>query len=154
MLRKALVFLGIPLGIALVVFGGMAALNASNLQSQSKVVEAAITQSRTSEQNGYEIQYEFRVDNGTTVYSHADETGRRNLWVTVAQKPAGNTVSVRYLPSDPWVNRLVSDTSNPSESALVALGAGALFVCVGLFLLVSDIREWRSGRSPKASAGP
>ena len=152
MLKWILIILGIPLGIALVILGGIAALSASSLQSQGKVVEATVTQSRTGDQNAYEIQYEFRVDNDPTVYSDSDGTGRRNLWVAVSQKPAADTVEVRYLPSNPWENRPVNATSNPMESASVGLGAGVLFVCVGLLLLVSEIRSRLRKRSPQASA--
>lgn len=152
MIRLLLVFLGIPLGIALAVYGGIGAVNASGLQSQGKVVEATITQSKTGEQNAYEIQYEFRLGDGATAYSHSDETGRRNLWVTVSEKPTANTVEVRYLPSNPWVNGLANGTSSSLGSALTALGVGVLFACVGLFLLISDIRRWLRKRSPQASA--
>jgi len=34
MLRPLLVFVGIPFGIALVIFGGVSAVNASQMQSQ------------------------------------------------------------------------------------------------------------------------
>ena len=152
MIKVVLVFLGIPFGIALVVFGAASALNASSLQSRGKVAEATITQSQTSEQNAYEIKYEFRLGNGPTVYSHSDELGRQNLWDTVSVKPTGTTVQVRYLPSDPWVNRAVTDPSKPVESALTAVGAGVFIAGMGLLLLVSDIRAWRRKRSPTASA--
>jgi hypothetical protein len=152
MIRAALVFLGIPFGIALVVFGAVSAVNASSLQSQGKVVQATVTQSQTDDQNAHEIRYEFRVSNGAAVYSHGDETGRRNLWVTVSEPLTAKTVEVRYLPSDPWVNLPVSSKSDPLQSALVALGVGVLLVCVGGLLLVSDIRSWRRKKAPKASA--
>ena len=152
MIKLLLVFIGIPAGIALAIFGGMAAVNASSLQSQGKVVDATVTKSQTSDQNASEIQYQFRVGTAGAAYSHSDETGRRNLWETVSVMPAGKTVQVRYLPSNPWVNRAVSDTSNPVESAFVALGVGVLLVVVGLFLLIADIRAWRKKRAPQPGA--
>jgi len=91
----------------------------------------------------------FRVGNGATAYSHSDETGRRNLWVTLPAKTTSTTVQVTYLPSDPWVNSPVSVASSSSGSALTGLGAGVLFVCVGLFFLVSDIRGRLRKRSPR-----
>jgi len=89
MLRAALVFLGIPFGVALVVFGGVSALNAASLQSEGKVVQATITQSQKDDQGAPEIRYEFRLSNGATVYSHGDETGRRNRWVNVSARIHG-----------------------------------------------------------------
>jgi len=151
MFRAVLVFLGIPLGIALVIFGGASALNASSLQSQGKVVQATVTQSQTDDQNAPEIRYEFRLGNGATVYSAGDETGRRNLWVNVSEIPAAKTIEVRYLPSDPWVNLPVSSKSDSLQSSLVALGVGVVLALVGGLLLASDIRSWRMKRASRAS---
>jgi hypothetical protein len=153
MLRAVLVFLGIPLGIALVVFGGVSALNAASLQSQGKVVQATITQSQKDDQGAPEIRYEFRLSNGATVYSHGDETGRRNLWVNVSEAPSGKTVEVRYLPSNPWVNLPANATSNPLQSSLVALGVGVVLVLMGGLLLISDIRSRRRKKATQGSAG-
>jgi len=91
----------------------------------------------------------FRVGNGATAYSHSDETGRRNLWVTLPAKATSTTVQVAYLPGDPWVNSPVSVASSSSGSALTGLGTGVLLVRVGLFFLVSDIRSRSRKRSPR-----
>lgn len=154
MLKWLLIIVGIPFGIFMVVIGAIAALSASDMQSQGKVIEATVTQSRTGDQNAYEIQYEFRVDNDPTAYYHSGGSGGTNLWVAVSPRPATDTVEVRYLPSNPWENRPVNGTSNPMESASVGLGAGALFVCAGVLLLVSEIRSRRRKRSPQPSASP
>jgi hypothetical protein len=152
MLKWLLIVLGIPVGIALVVIGAMSAVNASNMQSQGKLIEATITQSQADQSNGWEIKYEFRVGNGATLYSHSDETGRKNLWVTVAQKPTANTAQIKYLPSDPWVNDLASGGSNSMGSALTGLGVGVLLTCIGVFLLASEIGRRRKKKVAKAVA--
>jgi hypothetical protein len=149
MLRAALVYLGIPFGTALVVLGGVSALNAANLQSQGKVVQATITQSQTDDQNAQEIRYEFRVAN--VAYSHGDETGRRNLWVDVSHQPTGKMLDVRYLLGNPWVNA-PADAPSSLESALVPLGVGVVLVLLGGLLLASDIRRRPKKRSPLPSA--
>ena len=150
MLKWLLIIVGIPFGIFLIVIGAMSAVNASTLQNQGKLVEATITQSQADQSNAWEIKYEFRVGNGATVYSSGEATGRKNLWVTVSQKPTANTVQVRYLPSDPWVNDLA--TENRMESALTGLGAGVLFILMGGFLLISDIMARQKKKAAQARA--
>jgi hypothetical protein len=150
MLRVLLVFVGIPAGIALAIFGGMAAVNAANLQSQGKLVQATVTQSQTDENHALEIKYKFRVAGGSGVYTHADETGRKDLWVNVS-KPAGTSTQVRYLPSNPWVNIPVDTTSKPLESDLTAAVAGALIAIVGISLAASDISKMRKRKASVAS---
>lgn len=152
MLKWFLVIVGIPFGIFLVVLGAIAALSASDMQSQGKVVAATVTQSRTGDQNAYEIQYAFHVDNAPTAYYYSGGSGGTNLWVAVSPKPATDTVEVRYLPSNPWENRPVSGTTNPWESASIGLGAGALFVCSGVLILVFEIRSRRRKRSAQPTA--
>ena len=152
MLKLLLVFLGIPIGIALIVIGGISVLNESNLQSHGKMVEATVTQTQTNDQNTYDIRYEFHLNNDATAYSSSDAMGRRNLWETVPVLPTGKTVQVKYLPGNPWVNHPVSDTSNRVESASIGLGTGVLLALVGLFLLASDTRSWLKKRSSQVSA--
>ena len=107
MFRLIVVFLGIPLGLFLIIFGGMGVIQEINLSSQGKIVEATITDTQTytnsNGQDNYEVRYQFTV-NGTT-YSHANSTGRQNLSVILPDQTANNTLEVIYLPGNPWVNR-------------------------------------------------
>jgi hypothetical protein len=152
MLRVIAILLGVTLGPFLIVAGGIGAVNELGLQNQGKVIAATITNSRTTDQNDYEVQYAFHLSNGAAAYSAADSLGRRNLWVTLSGKPAANSVNVKYLPGNPWVNRLANPDSNPLESVLTGLGVGLLLTCVGVLLLVSGIRKWRKARPPKAAS--
>ena len=152
MFRALLIYLGIPVGVALAIIGGLAAFNAASLQSQGRVVNAKITQSQTDDNDAYEIKYEFRVAGGATTYTHSDETGRRNLWVTLANNAGGTTTPVRYLPSNPWVNAPMNTTADPMQGAFAGLGVGVLLAVVGVSLLVSDINRRRHSRAPAAIA--
>ena len=151
MLRPLLVFVGIPFGIALVIFGGVSAVNASQMQSQGKLVEATITQSQMDENKAPEIKYSFQLAGDARTYTHGDESGGRNLWVNVPEKPAGTTTQVRYLPSNPWVNSPVDATANPLENALSAAGGGLLVAIVGIALAISDVRKWRKSKALAAT---
>jgi hypothetical protein len=152
MLKWLLIVLGIPFGIFLIVLGAMSAINVSTLQNQGRVVEATITQSQADQSNGWEIKYEFRVGGDATTYSSGDATGRKNLWVSVPQKPTANTVQVRYLPSDPWTNDLA--TANRMESDLTGLGAGVFFVLMGGLFLLSEIRNRQKKKAAQVRAVP
>jgi hypothetical protein len=155
MIKWLLVIVGIPFGIFLIVVGAMSVVSASNLQNQGRLVDATITQSQadtSSNSTGWEIKYEFRVGSSATVYSNGDATGRKNLWVTVPQKPAGTTIPVKFLPSDPWVNDLADPKPSRMESALTGLGAGVVIFLMGGGLLASDIMARRKKKAAAARA--
>jgi hypothetical protein len=143
MFRLIIVFLGIPLGLFLIIFGGMGVIQEINLSSQGKIVEATITDTQTytdsNGQDNYEVRYQFTV-NGTT-YSHADSTGRQNLWVTLPDQTANNTLEVIYLPGNPWVNRPTDSKS--MESSLIAFIAGLIFFPLGAFIAISDYKKYK-----------
>ena len=75
-----------------------------------------------------------------------------DFWTSLSKRPAGNSVSVRYLPSDPWVNDPVDSKSDPMQSALLALGCGIFFTCMDLLFLVLEIRDWLKQRSVQEGA--
>jgi hypothetical protein len=155
MIKWLLVIVGIPFGIFLIVVGAMSVVSASNLQNQGRLVDATITQSQadtSSNSTGWEIKYEFRVGSSATVYSKADATGRKDLWVSVPQSPTGKTVPVKFLPSDPWVNDLAGTISKSLESDWTGLGAGVFFVLMGGFLLTSEIVARRKKKAAAARA--
>lgn len=150
-LKAIVILLGIPLGLFLLFLGGTGVPRELNLRSQGKVVEATITASRTTDQKEYQVKYEFRVPGVAMVFTNSGARAE-DFWTSLSKRPAGNSVSVRYLPSDPWVNGPVDPKSDPMQSALLALGCGIFFTCVGLLFLVLEIRDWRKQRSVQEGA--
>jgi hypothetical protein len=138
-----LVFLGIPLGLFCIIFGGMGVVNELNMRNQGQTIQATITESRIDEKSGYLVRYEFSV-NGTT-YSAADGTGRTNLWTALPSQKTG-TLSVVYLPSDPWKNRLVETKSDPMESNLTALVVGLIAFPVGVIIAIFDYKRLKAAK--------
>jgi len=150
-LKAIVIFLGIPLGLFLLFMGGTGVAKELNLRSQGKVVEATITSSRTSEQKEDQVKYEFRVPGVAKVFTNSGARAE-DFWTSLSKRPVGNSVSVRYLPSDPWVNRPVDPKSDPMQSALGGLAGGIILTCVGLLFLVLEIRDWRKQRSVQEGA--
>lgn len=148
-LKLVLVFLGIPIGLFCVIYGGMAAVQELDLRSHGQTISATITNSRSSDPGSYEVQYQFTVDG--TPYSYADSLGRKNLWVTLPSQETGS-VSVIYLPSNPWVNHLADPKTDPMESNLTAFVVGLILVPVGVLIAVFEYRRYRAAQK-KAKSG-
>ncbi|MBN1439368.1 MAG: hypothetical protein JW929_08170 [Anaerolineales bacterium] len=114
------------------------------LRSQGVLVRAAVTDSHAEAEDGpegYSIKYAFRLEGDPTRYSHADRTGRRDLWCPVgkAQWPMIleiGRVDVLYLPDDPWVNRpLYGGVEVFNSYAAVCMGICPwLLVILGLWV--------------------
>lgn len=150
-LKAIVIFLGVPLGIFLLFIGGTGLAKELDLRSQGKVVEATITSSRTGEQKDFQVKYEFRAPGAAKVFTNSGAEAA-DSWTSLSKRPSGTSVSVRYLPSDPWVNAPVDPVSDPMQSALLALGCGVLFTGVGLLFGVLEVRDFLKQRSATQDA--
>lgn len=84
-----------------------------------------------------ERQVRYHFDVGGERYTHADATGRSDLWASLSDSDSERVsnegcVDVVYLAADPSVNRLVSWTSH--NSPLANKAGGALLVALMLLL--------------------
>ena len=138
-----LVSMGIPLGLFLIIFGGLGVARELSMRAQGQTIVATITNSRSSEQYGYEVQYRFTV-NGAT-YSAADVTGRQNLWATFSI-PASDKLTVTYLPGNPWANRPFAAKSIPMEGSLAGFVLGLIAFPLGTFIAVSDYKKFKGSQ--------
>lgn len=130
MVLTACASLGLIAGIALVWLGGSSVARELALRNSSSIVDARVTASRITDSRrsgrSYELTYRFQTPGRATPYDHGDETGRRNLWASVEDEAtwraarSTGTVSVRYLASDPAVNRPVK--AGPLRSATPSPG--------------------------------
>lgn len=102
------------------------------LRKSGVVTVAAITDIRPASGNvrdaEYDVRCQFTVEGEDTIYTCADDLGRRNLWHSPSQEGREeiewtNQISVIYVPSDPWINRPLSDRDTMS-GALMAIWIG------------------------------
>lgn len=130
-------------GAAITWLGSQALVNVVRLSVGGAVTQAIVTDSRVmdSRRSGrsYEIRYAFSVPGDPTRYTHEDETGREDLWTSLADEAAWQEargtgrVEVRYLPGDPHVSRPARGTT-ASFGGDQAAGLG-----LGLCLLVPSL---------------
>lgn len=149
---------GLLLGVVLTVLGVGTVASEVSLRSSSSIVEARITGARITQirQSGrsYELTYRFQVPGKSASYDHRDGTGRTNLWASVEDEEtwraakARGTVSVRYLPSDPFVNRPVKSGASPLGDPIAGLVIGLFIAIPSLLLCIVQIRGLRRRTSP------
>ncbi|MBN2083703.1 MAG: hypothetical protein JW748_00665 [Anaerolineales bacterium] len=114
-------------------FGAKAIHNENQLRERGVVTDAEVTGIRpdAGDENdvGYDIQFQFVVEDGGTRYSYADVLNRRNLWYSPTQAEWSyiretNRIRIVYLPGDPWVNRPLG--RNPMMDSIAALAMGLM----------------------------
>lgn len=142
--------IGLVLGVVLTGLGVGAVASEVTLRSSSAVVEARITGSRIMESRktgrSYELTYRFQVPGKSASYDHRDGTGRTNLWASVEDEDtwraakARGTVSVRYLPSDPFVNRPVKSGASPLGDPIAGLILGLFIAIPSLLVCIVQLR--------------
>jgi hypothetical protein len=120
--------------------GSQALVSAARLSMSGAVTQATVSGSRITQSartgTSYEVRYFFVVPGEPTPYTAEDETGRTNLWESLADEPTwraaveSHQLEVEYLPSDPHVNRPLRGTG-ASFGGDQAAGLG-----LGLCLLV------------------
>ena len=140
------------MGIPFVFLGGKEALREISIRD-GITIDAEITETRYSEGNGYEVRYEFRL--GDQAYTFADSFGRTNLWATLSGKPEGDTVTVIYLPSDPWRNRPTQPKVDPLADDMAPVVIGVFSIGFGVLLAVTTIiakRKQKAGKKSKTES--
>jgi hypothetical protein len=144
-------------GGAITWLGSAALVNAARLTFEGQVVDAVVTDARVMQSRrgtSFEVRYAFSVPGDPARYTAEDETGRANLWETLADEPtwrAATTVGhvqVQYLPSDPHVNRPLAGTgASFGEDQAAGLGLGLCLlipsVLVALGTVWGQIRRLR-----------
>ena len=74
------------------------------------LIDARIKKTRRTGRS-YEIRYTFTLPPSRETFTHGDETGRADLWASLANEATWNEarqtkrVRVIYRHDDPWVNR-------------------------------------------------
>lgn len=119
-------------GLFMLGMGAMELWRAQRLSESSQVIEARAFDWSTVTGDGppsYELHYDFQV--GGQTYSASDATGRGGLWQSVPlatweQSQRTGTLSVRYVPDDPWINEPLDADPDAMGDHLAALGMGAL----------------------------
>jgi hypothetical protein len=95
--------------------------------------------SRTNSGDSYDVQYQFSLDNGASVYTSSDATGRSNLWRSIPKSEyetaiTSGKIEILYLPQNPWVNRpLKSDAADLGTLLIIdLLGLASTLVAFGV----------------------
>jgi hypothetical protein len=146
-----------------VVFGGyLTYLGASEiirelrLRNGGHTIAAQVLGSRIMESRrstSYELRYRFQLPDSPTVYTMTDETGRDNLWASVATKAdwdvarRSGQVLVSYLPKDPTKNRPIQAGAMPLGDPIAALIVGLMMTLPCVFGAVMMIIG-RTRRAP------
>lgn len=130
-------------GATITWLGSQALVNTAMLATSGAVTVGSVTDARVMQSRrtgtSYEVRYVFVVPGDAARYTAEDETGRADLWMTLADEPtwrearATGRLEVQYLPSDPHVNRPLHGTS-ASFGGDQAAGLG-----LGLCLLVPSV---------------
>lgn len=149
--------LALGLGLAIAWFGSQEAINELRLRSNHRSVDATVVDARIMQNRKtgktYEIQYRFSVPESSETYSMRDETGRAELWTSLADEETwreaqrARRVRVIYRPDDPWVNRPEQAGALPLGDTLAALLLGLLIALTGVVVVAFQIR------SPRAATG-
>ena len=139
--------LGIVVGAGITWLGAQAITNEVELRLSGATTVATVTGSRVMRSRRgetLEVRYAFSVPGDPTVYRHADETGRDDLWTSLADATVyGAAVStgrleVLYLPRAPGVNRPV----HPGDAGwggdqLAGLGLGLCILVPSLLIFAA-----------------
>jgi hypothetical protein len=104
--------------------------NDANLKDNQKEVRGSVTENRVTHDSkrnfdNYELQYTFKIPPSSDLYTLSDATGRKNLWSTLTKQDwddarKNRTLTIIYLPDNPWVNRPKSQKYNPHDDAIFA----------------------------------
>jgi hypothetical protein len=139
-------------GLAMASLGVKSLYNDLDLGEAHAVIDAVVTDTRVdfSAKTGisYDVKYEFALPGSAERFTRADETGRKDLWSSVtaeqwARLERDKKLSVRYHPSNPWINRPVETGAAPVWDALtmiVLLGAGPLAMSLLIFWAIRKER--------------
>ena len=150
------------LGLALAWFGSREVMNELLLRSNHRTVDASVVDARIMQSRkmgvSYEVQYRFNVAGRSESYSRRDETGRTDLWSSLADEETwreaqrARRVRVIYRPDDPWANRPEQAGSMPLGDNLAALVLGLFIALPGLAVIGLQIRGPRAvaRRAPAA----
>jgi hypothetical protein len=102
-------------------------LNDHGVSATADVLDTKIWSDSGTER--YQVKYVFRTEDGGQ-YSCADSVGRHDLWCTITkvgwrELQTTKQVEVRYLPENPWINRMEMIDPPPSlTEPLVAILMG------------------------------
>lgn len=136
-----LVFL---IGLGLCYVGGAGLLNHFSLEKNSSTTEARVTNKGTqrSRRTGisYLVKYEFHLPEDSTVYSFADETGRKDLWVSLDeddwnQLNVGDFLPVQYEEKNPWNNSPVNRGGQPLGDVIAGFVMGVFLALIGFLVM-------------------
>jgi len=154
--------IALGLGSALAWFGSREVMNELLLRSNHRTVDASVVDARITQSRkagtSYEVQYRFNVSDRPESYSRRDETGRTNLWSSLADEETwreaqrARRVRVIYRPADPWANRPEQAGAMPLGDNLAALILGLFIALPGLALVALQIRGPRAV-ARRAAAG-
>jgi hypothetical protein len=142
--------IALGLGLALAWFGSREVMNELLLRSNHGTVDASVVDARIMQGRktgtSYEVQYRFSVADRPGTYSRRDETGRTDLWSSLADEETwreaarARRVRVIYRPDDPWANRPEQAGAMPLGDNLAALILGLFIALPGLAIVVLQIR--------------
>jgi hypothetical protein len=150
--------------IALVLGGALAwlgsreivselALRANHQTVDAAVVDSRIMQSRRAGKS-FEVQYRFNAPGSRETFTRRDETGRDNLWDSLADEETwrearrAGRVRVMYRADDPWVNRPEKAGAMPLGDGLAGAILGLVIALPGLLLVLFQIRGPLPGLAP------
>jgi hypothetical protein len=122
------------------------------LSDHGKTILAGVENSKTWTDSGnlrYQVKYRFQPGDGGDWYSCGDITGRRDLWCTISldgwrQLRETKQVEVRYLPENPWINKL----SLTDESSAILEGIIGLLFGIAPWVFLLYFRSIRRKKSP------
>lgn len=137
-------------GGAITWLGSTSLVNAARLTFVGQTTDGRLTDARVMQSSrrgrSYEVRYVFSVPGDPTAYTAEDETGRTDLWESLADEPtyraaiASGHVAVQYLPEDPHVNRLLAGTgASFGEDQAAGLGLGLCLLVPSLLVFFGTI---------------
>ena len=110
-LLVSVVWLVISLGLVLVTSVELdheASLSQDGKELQAIVTDnrISVTHTRSGEQISYDVQYQFSVDDGRSMITASDATGRTNLWRSIPQPDydaavTSGKIDILYLSQNP-----------------------------------------------------
>jgi len=135
-------FIVLPILGVFVVFGGyLTYIGAGSIMRELRLrdgghtIAAEVLGSRIMESRrgtSHELRYRFQLPGSPIVYTMTDETGRDDLWASVASKAdwdaarSSGRVLVSYLPEDPTKNRPVQAGAMPLGDSIAGLVLGLM----------------------------
>jgi hypothetical protein len=156
--------IALVLGGALAWLGSREMLSELVLRSSHQTVDASVVDSRIMQSRktgkSYEVQYRFSVPGSRETYTKRDETGRDNLWTSLADEEVwrearrAGRVRVMYRADDPWVNRPEKAGAMPLGDNIAALILGLIIALPGLLLVIFQLRGPRALAAPAPAPRP